>query len=45
MASNQLTSGVTEIRQGRIHIWRLLAMVAVLAAILTVLLLIVASAA
>ncbi|MGB3697170.1 MAG: hypothetical protein WBA05_07030 [Gordonia sp. (in: high G+C Gram-positive bacteria)] len=43
MASNHLTSS-SEIRQGRIHLWRLLAMVAVLAGVLTVLLLIATSA-
>ncbi|MGB3303686.1 MAG: hypothetical protein WBA38_05625 [Gordonia sp. (in: high G+C Gram-positive bacteria)] len=41
MTANQLSS---RSQQGRIHIWRLLAMVAVLIGIMTVLLLIAASA-
>ncbi|MGB3886987.1 hypothetical protein [Gordonia sp. (in: high G+C Gram-positive bacteria)] len=41
MTANQLSSCS---QQGRIHIWRLLAMVAVLIGIMTVLLLIAASA-
>lgn len=45
MASNQLTPPtVSAFRQGRIHIWRLLVMLAVLVGVFAALLLIVASA-
>ncbi|WP_157850992.1 hypothetical protein [Gordonia phthalatica] len=50
MASNQLTAGrlttgrVTPLQQGRIHVWRMLAMLAILVGVFAALLLIVASA-